>query len=518
MYLSTYFECLDSARPVTPSYKEQRYINFNEWNIDGTNLVIDNVPDVIRNRFAWPQLVTYFIRDFYDDLADQLIEKMNSSGNEYLTCLVTGIPDTGITVFSLYYLYRLVNDQRYSDWYIILEYYKGEGYLLTPIGNKEYALTSIKDNGLMSYKNTILFSDIAAYKEPEFRCLYSFVFSSLNPSRYKEFMKAQNSITFYLPTWNEDELMRINDNNVSNWREAFELCGGVPRLVFKEDYKKIIEFSIENEVDAFTDFMKYGSGEIDECYSLRHINPPRNIDGKYNFTGDMILSFASDKVYKGLISKLDQFLAIKATNNYNYAAWSKVDQFTVALAIYNFNSGAWRDVYYSGAAGKLFEKMCLWSSPFTGKTLTMTRLDVTPFESVESTEMNITFPNIFEELPKNWTSGNALLPEALYQPRKAYYESGDVCCLLSTDNNCYHLVMLQMTVSDTHNVNSKDLLRIVDAYSSYCSITELSLVFVTPLKGELVKMQTITTQNGSDTKHWSEGLKGLRQYKLEYKL
>jgi hypothetical protein len=79
-------------------------------------------------------------------------------------------------------------------------------------------------------------------------------------------------------------------------------------------------------------------------------------------------------------------------------------------------------------------------------------------------------------------------------------------------------VILQITVSDTHSVKANGLTRIVNAYSSYANITNLSLVFVTPLRSDVVKVQKITTQKGIEMVLLPVVLQPLRQYKLEYEL
>jgi hypothetical protein len=309
-------------------------------------------------------------------------------------------------------------------------------------------------------------------------------------------MKTSNSITFRLPTWNEEELMLINYGNVSYWLDAFELCGGVPRLVFSDTYIETIESAIHRQgLDVIRNFMNSGHGATDEStpYSLVHVNPPRNDDGSYNFTGNMIYSFASDIIYKKLMSELDESI--------------------LAEAIGIFNSGASKGKYGAVSAGILFEKICLWSCPLNEKTLSMT-----PLEPGEAAELNITFPRILKKLPRNWASSGVLLPDKLYQPRISNLESGDAFCLLSLVDHCYHLVILQITVAETHSVKSNGLVKILRAYSNNYNITKLSLVFVTPLYSELAKIQKITNQKGNKAKGLPSGLKDLRQYKLEYML
>jgi hypothetical protein len=188
-------------------------------------------------------------------------------------------------------------------------------------------------------------------------------------------------------------------------------------VVFSENYEIVVADCLAaHGLTVISNFMRSGHGAEDSSspYALLHINPPKNVDGSHNFTGLRVLSFASDTIYKKLMVILDKSI--------------------LAQAIRTFNAGEASRTYGASSAGVLFEKMCLWSCPLTNKTLDVIQLD--SLSSTASTVLtnSVTFPSSIEELPRNWTSGNVLLPDILYIPRSCNLESGDAFCLLSAAN------------------------------------------------------------------------------------
>lgn len=192
---------------------------------------------------------------------------------------------------------------------------------------------------------------------------------------------------------------------------------------------------------------------------------------------------------------------------------------TLGESINLFNVGVATEVYGGGSAGNLFEKICLWLKPIAGRTLRFVSLESSPAELID-----LTLPST-ALLDYHWKKNAAndatkkLQPGFLYQPKISDLESGDAFCLLpfghaNDQNPLFFLVVLQITVGETHPVKVNGLHDIILAYSEEIRnrIRKKLLVFVTPLDGKLNSVQPLLTQQGKVIREIPPLARGFEQY------
>jgi hypothetical protein len=130
----------------------------------------------------------------------------------------------------IYFLWRHQNDYRFSDKRFAFEAKSGvyDYYEPTTNAEDEYVTRKIKEDTLELFKvsDILVVADISESTQPAQHCKWTLIFSSPNPSRYKEFMKAHNSYTLIVPTWSEKELLAVNPN-IDEWNDRFIKCGKI---------------------------------------------------------------------------------------------------------------------------------------------------------------------------------------------------------------------------------------------------------------------------------------------------
>ncbi len=150
--------------------------------------------------------------------------------------VITGTPGIGKSLFLIYLLWKLVKEGKrvlfiYHPFNI---YYDGNGgvFLFNKIP---------KPTDLFFWTDTLwcLF-DAKAKKEFELNKLpfdNCSIIVSTSPRRemVNDFQKSPEPQTFYMPIWTEDELVAIAPlfPNATEWRERFEILGGIPRHVLE---------------------------------------------------------------------------------------------------------------------------------------------------------------------------------------------------------------------------------------------------------------------------------------------
>ena len=240
--------------------------------------------------------------------------------------------------------------------------------------------------------------------------------------------------------------------------------------------EKILETAIQNKGGEVCEyFFKFGHGTVDssQSYVLVHINPEYDASTDvYDYASNPVYSFASTEIFNKLCNINDQAM--------------------LAGARRLFNSGTASDSLGGASAGNLFEKICLWLVPMTGKTV--------PAQSLERDgSLTFTFPSIMQILPNNWQSyedkpeNDKLQRNVLYQQRSRNMESVDAFCVIEIEHQKYMLIFVQITVAETHPVKVQGLLDIYDSMSIEVQnyITKKVLLFVTPTYTQLNKKAII---------------------------
>ena len=425
---------------------------------------------------------TMLVRQCYKELYSITVAFMLSpeSGDRHPAVLFTGVPGIGKSMFLLYFMLRFSCDDRFTDkGSFCVEFEHGKYNCFEPVHDQPNLFEiSLLDDALNPPVGKLVLADIKDNVNPAGRGKWTLIFSSPNPARYKETMKATPHMTCCMPTWDENELQCIATPREVDWQERFTLYGGVPRIVF--DTADILTRALEAKGKAVSQhFFESGFGGIDgeTSYILLHINPPRNADTMaWEYSKLPVHSFASDEIFK------------RVSNKHRDAQIAKVADL--------FDSGTAESDYGSATAGLLFEKVCLWLTPIDGMKLKATSLLRTDY-SIE-----ITLPAKESILQYGWADKADLEVDILYKPVIGNLESGDAFCMIVGEDRKPVLIVLQITVGMKHPVKTNGLKRILHAFPHTLqeSLTKKMLLFITPKNGRLSSVQKWHTQQDTVAK------------------
>lgn len=469
--------------------------------LTGQYLVAEELSVTLKNRYnKLPEKI--YIRKCYIILYDSLSEKLLSGEMDLGTALFTGVPGIGKSIFLIYFLYRFLNDERFSDKSFILElcddrtceFYK-------PSNKANQFICTVEDVKHFKTPKFFVFSDIKAPKEPVVVSKCTLIFCSPDPRRYKERMKFEPYMKYTMNTWSQDELMCIN-SNVDWWYNNFVIFGGVPRQVMKtKDNSNLILAIAEKGPIIAEKFFRFGHGcaDADQSYLLIHINPPpadEDDDSDFIYDGMIMYSFASDFIFQELAMKHNSQI--------------------LAGAIGVFNNGVASETYGAVSAGKLFEKTCLWLCPLDSKVFIANPLT----ENELPVRFTIPDTNQRELLSHDWKRTAALTHGRFYVPRISNLESGDCFYLIKINQHEYHLVVLQITVGKEHPIKVNGLHDILLAYSQNIrrKIKHKAIVFIIPKHGVLDQEQTLTTKKERPITNIPNIAQGFKQYVFRYEL
>jgi hypothetical protein len=453
--------------------------------IHGEHLHITRLPELFAVRYgAIPEII--YVRDSYKTLYECAAQaRIHQLKGSYSATLFTGVPGIGKSLFLVYFIFRFLSDERFTDKMFVLEFTRGEYVCFQPAyeGCSWEFWCSKQDGSRMLSKPFLLLCDISDAVEPDSRAQWTYIFSSPAPARYKEILKNSPCHEYTLPTWSELELKFVSAD-IGKWYDDFVFFGGVPRYIFRNsdphmspandrDPYVLMRNAITEKGGALAEsFFKHSFGMADwlQSYMLVHINPPVSVDGEFNYRGERVYTFASDIIFQWLVN-------LHSTQ-------------MLAGAVGLFNVGAAPETYGAVSAGKLFEKVCLWLQPLDGKRLPATSLT----DASKSAIFEV--PSERRLLPQDWKKAAGLAPNVLYVPRIANLESGDAFYLVLLPTGGYLLVVLQITVGKSHPIKANGLNDILLAYQAdvKAAVVSKALVFVLPAHGELDKEQALHTQ------------------------
>eukprot|EP01039_Chlorochromonas_danica_P011834 gene11834-13343_t len=471
-------------------------------------------------RYFFPRVLRVYRRKCYDSLYKRIKEIMLDASTTLPVILITGVPGIGKSMFSLFLMIQSLLDDEFPVNSFVTEYSKGD-YCLFTLVNK----TAFSSGGEDSTSNSttceivmhmeqgyapdvqkdLILSDIRDLQEPSGAGRWTCIFSSPNPLRFKQTMKAPHNCRFTMPTWSEQELEFANEDKHNNWYERFTTFGGVPRFVLWDGKLSDPSIKLHEAISAkgssvIDQFFTKGFGGLDpeQSYTLIHINPPwlpEQCDWDYG--NDNIYSFASDTIFKHLAKEYERSL--------------------LSAPINLFNAGVAPEVYGGGSAGNLFEKVVLWLKPIAGKMIEMRSLEKSGDNNIE-----ITLPSCEILDHSSWQSANksrngTLQAGLLYQPRISNLESGDCLCVVEMEGQLV-LVVLQMTVGEKHPVKAHGLKCICRAYlpSVRSQIKRKILCFVIPTHGKLNEKQPFHTKKGIVAAQTTNEVRDFEQYVCAY--
>ena len=447
-------------------------------------LILETLPWPFYERFGIvPERL--LVRKCYEELYSIVKNRMNEGEALNAPMLFTGVPGIGKSMFMLYFLCKLLEDSDFADKAFAVEFDRGKYHFFSSYDNETSRVSFITNATSEDFLicDVLVLSDICSQNEPLAHAKFNMIFSSPNPARYKEFMKAARNITFCLPTWSEEELLCYQPD-VNMWYERFVHVGGVARLVLwdgiGDDPMKMFYSALNNKGARIANyFFQSGFGDIDilKSYLLIHINPqyPNDLNNTWNYM-DYSYSFASDFVFNQIKDIYNKGLVSEAVNLFETGA-------TVAKSMLGAVS-----------AGHLFEKICLWLVPLAEST--MTPSSCVSLKEGQAPLGDIKFP-MQCLLQCQWKLRDNLLLNVLYQPQVSNLEAGDAFCLIKQADGTFMLIVLQITIAERHPVKANGLKVIVNAYSEQmkANITRKVILFVIPVDGELRIYQPLYTQN-----------------------
>lgn len=453
--------------------QDNLYQMISSGSIEGNFLVWEN------NICIFDDIKKILIRESYETIYQQIIEQSRLGFRNFL---ITGVPGIGKSTFSYYFLWKYFSDNPLGE--ILLEVSNNVIYYIQP--NKTTTLLRIQ---CMTIKCPYLV-DLRDRQEPAAKLgLYTVVFSSPNPSRYKQFMKQYEiSRRYIMPTWSYEESQTLNE--IRNIPEEelyarFELVGGVPRLIFSLDLQQLSDMISKtlNEKGSliankfFTSGYQMSDDEI--SYLIIHLHPP--INGYCSISDNY--KFASAYIWENFYEKYKQIILSQSAN------------------YFNGGPGAYRGSF----DGFHFEAVCLTAIPLAEHIHEVTSLN----NSGLIKELSIP-----PSRKVNFRDDQTVESDVLYIPTSKNFESGDAFYLSNNE-----LFVLQITIAETHPVKANGLQKIFDFFrNGGISNFTCHLVFVVPKDGKLVNKQNITTKEGKIAKHMSSAVVEFdeHQWRLEY--
>jgi hypothetical protein len=411
-----------------------------------------------------------FVRESYVKIYDLIMHRIDAGSRHHL---VTGVPGIGKSSFSLYFLWRYLRDNRGP---VLCEFNYNTILMIEP--NSSYLQRA--DCLVQSLRYPYLV-DLNDKVEPE-KGVGSFtvVFSSPDPSRYKEMMKIQTSSRYIMPVWTWDELHQLWSHTSNSLdliqlelfpsmellSSRFQLVGGIPRLCFKNKNFNLLEtvrtrINVKG-IDFLIQFLRSGFSVIDEEIShlLIHRHPDEN-DGY--LTDSDNYAFASDEIFRRMIFAHNNALLTESLNYFNQGLGAK--------------GGT--------GAGDLFQKLCLGICRIAGPyTITTFPSDNPVVEKI----LQVPTDGVLTDF-KCESESIVIRQNYLYIPAQKNFESGDAF-YLSPENE---LIVIQVTVGYSHPVKMNGLVKISELFADF-PISNYHLVFLVPTNPQLNSRQPIITK------------------------
>lgn len=402
-----------------------------------------------------------YVRDCWEKMYQVMLDRIGS-GCKHI--VVTGSPGVGKSQFLQYCMWRLAQE--------------GESFLheTQPERVFHYSPGAIARHSYDDLPPGIPY--LVDLKEARLPCVayaiwvprFTAVFSSPNPSRFKEILKFPSSVELVMPPWSDDEIFDAHQL-ISTFRKVdigvvksqLAVYGGVPRFVFEKSDSGIAQMnkalSAKGAAIAEKIFVvDFGTGKDDDLSNTLALMSPENPDTfigrNYHPASGYVFEKLSEKHFQIMLSKMHEITKMKES------------------------------------AGGMFEFM---ASRFalTGNVHNVSRLIPTGKETSASTSPILSGGSLsvgkFEILPPNWQSGNWIPSHGiLYYQNKVNMQSVDALMVEGRE-----LFLFQLTVGSSHSVKGNGLEKIVELFSKAGVIETSSLVFVVPEDSVLVKVQPL---------------------------
>jgi hypothetical protein len=433
-----------------------------------------NIPDKLYVRRSYKEL--------YDEATRLLAQDPQPPS---AVQLITGVPGIGKSVCIIYFIYRYLRDSRFANKRLAVEFSRDEYcYFLPSAEGASTDMYKITTKDLLPFRDIVIISDFHDQTQPKVAAKFHYIFSSPDPSRFKEFMKRFfEKRRFTMPTWSFEELKYVNKAE-KQWMTSYELFGGVPRLVFNSyEYNKgqlnlAIEAKGRDMIERMCQKGWLGGNDEDTDYLLLHIEPLYNeSSGKYDYSG-VTAHLASAEVERRLF---EEFTTGQANS---------------LLAFFSSN-GAQRSIASCGPTGacKLYEALVHKVFPFDGRNISLQPLrdKRSPYRQTQNETMQV--PSDIAVLSTSLEK-TLLKPFVYYIPAKRDLESVYSFCIDKDRDGNYVLKLFQITVGESHSVNEKGIRDIYSAIRPDIrnQLTAIFLVFVTPVQNSMDLRETVSSE------------------------
>jgi len=404
--------------------------------------------------------------------------------------LVTGTPGIGKSLFKYYFAWRWMQEREYN------------GFLWQETSDTIIHFSPKEGCSFFDHKKGTdilwlpLFVDMEEKSNPTLRgALFTVVFSSPNPDRYKELMKKPNSKGFLHPPWSMDEILdahmkikRLHQYDAKVVCSQYAIYGGVPRELFDESAG-----GATNMLAALETKGLYAVNAM-----LRgHWQQPKDDDASHMIL-HMVPRVKGELTYKRHL--------LQPASAYVVSWLKELDLFELRSTYEGY--ARLRKGPYGATAGHIFEQLSLYYLP--GKKHTIRQLR----ESSGSTSGNISasdavaFTREVSVGPLDIMGTFHMTPEGkiirgedkwapvrgmFYRQARATTESYDSFAITKEGE----LLIFQVTIAPEHPVKSNGLKLLLDDLKGHYD--SCSLVFVVPEVSDLNKIQKLTTTNDTET-------------------
>jgi hypothetical protein len=427
-------------------------------------------------------LTRIMVRESYENIYDLISANVRNNFKDHL---VTGVPGIGKSHFCLYFLWRYITENPGSP--ILFESSLNMIYYLSP--SNSFMTTRIVCTNLQ-YPYLVDFREVC---EPAPTIgLFTVVFSSPDPKRYKQMMKGRAS-RYVMPVWTLEELFQLKQIHdcisLEEITQRFDLIGGVPRQIFDESLEDV-QIEVTNSLnekgrEIAEHFFEQGFGMRDETisYTLIHLHP------------DPVRGYC-----------------VRKKNNYGFASphiWKQIydlhQRVILMQSVTYFNGGT--GAYGGSFAGYHFENICLHALPIAQ---TVQKIFSLNGSTIQPRELSIPTVQYVEFRIQQLEP----LPNVLYVPTKKNFESGDAFYF-----DAGELFVFQITVGASHPVKAHGLDTICALFQPPERVIEnCHLIFVVPAQGQLNSKQNITTLKDEEKVSHQVKLFEKNQWRLEYHL
>ena len=158
--------------------------------VSGQYLVVHQLPRLFWDRYGEvPQ--TVFVRDCYNKLYTIVSDLMFSGLMNHGVTLFTGVPGIGKSLFLVYFIYRYLHDNRFTDKRFAVEFDRGNYWYFQPKSEATVYSCIIQYGHHFKSKDFLLLCDISAPVEPLSRSKWTVIFSSSIQGDLEEFSSFQ---------------------------------------------------------------------------------------------------------------------------------------------------------------------------------------------------------------------------------------------------------------------------------------------------------------------------------------